>query len=138
MSNMNLSAIAHIEPEVAFTRQLRGYDMVQVDRYIKKLTDAYQTAYSEYNSVCKKYTDLLEKSSELEKKAQPGGINAEIISKTLIDAEIKARNIVNSARAEAEKIKKAAFMDKVVAERSLEAANESLQQTILNLQGLVV
>ena len=93
--------------EVSFGKQFNGYDKGQVDRYVDSLTKAYQTAYDEYKAVCGKYNSLLEDFNELEaKEAQRPA--AEIITKTLVDAETMASKIISDANTESEMIIKKA------------------------------
>ena len=88
---------------VFFDKQVNGYDRTQVDRYILSISEAYQTAYDEYASVCGKYNDLLEDYRILEEKelSRP---NADIITKTLVDAETLAQKIIANAKADAAEI----------------------------------
>ena len=43
-----------------FTREKNGYDRAQVDRYIAKLSEAYQTTFDEHKDIRGKYEELLE------------------------------------------------------------------------------
>jgi len=89
--------------EIFFSEQKNGYDKNQVDNYIRKLTEAYQTAYKEYLAVCDKYNDLLLKFKKLESEKKSGP-DVSVITKTLMDSERLAREIVNNAYDEESKI----------------------------------
>ena len=90
--------------EVYFSKQLMGYDMAEVNHYIGNLADAYQTAYDEYNSVCAKYNSLLEEYKQLSEREDEKK-NAAILTKTLMNAETLASNIISDAQTEADMIK---------------------------------
>jgi len=149
-----------------FSEQTNGYDKSQVDDYVRRLTEAYQSAYNEYQGVCVKYNNLVNdyKNLEVEKLAgTKAEINADIIAKALLDSEILALKIkddakaeaeaaVAAARSEAEQIVKAARSDaeRISAEASAEAAkiagqlkdktdrfHETMRQVTNDVQGLL-
>jgi len=91
--------------DVSFAKQFNGYDRAEVDRYVENLTQAYQTAYDEYNSVCAKYNDLLDKYGALCRQQEQNKSNVVVIAKTLVDTETLAHKIIADAQTEAEKIK---------------------------------
>ena len=91
--------------DVTFAKQFGGYDRNEVDRYVKNLTQAYQTAYGEYNSVCARYNDLLKEYTALCRQREQNKSNVAVIAKTLIETETLAHNIIEGARSEAERIK---------------------------------
>ena len=47
--------------KVPFDSEIGGYNRVQVDSYVKLLTEAYNEAFTEYEKACGKYNQLLEK-----------------------------------------------------------------------------
>ncbi|MCL2337077.1 MAG: DivIVA domain-containing protein [Firmicutes bacterium] len=89
--------------EVIFATQSEGYNKTDVDNYISKLREAYQTAYHENQTISSKYEALMQDYQKLEAEKQ-GGLNAEVITKVLLDAEILARKIIDEACVEADKI----------------------------------
>jgi cell division initiation protein len=91
--------------DVSFSKQFNGYDRDEVDRYIKNLSQTYQTAYEEYNAVCTKYNELFEKYKALGEQQDKNKPNADIITKTLVNAESLAQKIIAEAQSEADIIK---------------------------------
>ena len=90
--------------EVSFSKQFNGYDKDEVDRYIRNLSEAYQTAYEEYTAVCAKYNSLVENCKTHEGEQEHNKSNIAVIAKTLVDAETLAAKIMTDAREEADKI----------------------------------
>ena len=95
---------------VSFERQFKGYNREQVDQYIASLAQAYQIAYDEYNSVCCKYSDLLEENEGLKEQNQ-NTPSADVLSKTLVNAELLAQKIIEDAKAESENMRAKAQAD---------------------------
>ena len=89
---------------VSFQKQFNGYDRDEVDRYIKNISEAYQTAFDEYTAVCDERDKLLEECKELGAEREQNKSNATVIAKTLIDAETLVQKIIADAHAEADKI----------------------------------
>jgi cell division septum initiation protein DivIVA len=89
--------------EIYFNEQRNGYDKNQVDSYINKLTEAYQMAYNEYLAVCDRYNELMVEYKKLESEKQAGK-ETSVMSKTLIDSEKLANEIINDAYNEKSKI----------------------------------
>ena len=85
---------------IAFMEEPNGYNKEQVISYIRKLSEAYQNTYEEYQGLSGKYESLAEEYGRLKAREQPG-INAEVIMKTLVNAEVLARKITDDARSEA-------------------------------------
>ena len=103
---------------VIFDRQLNGYNKGQVNRYIAKMSEAYRAAYNEHSAECGRYNDLLEAYKKLEEKEQsrPG---ADVIAKTLVDAETLAHKIIADANAEAATIiAEARISEKTISEEA--------------------
>lgn len=123
--------------EVRFDKQRGGYDRQQVDRYIEMLSKEYKTVCAKYTAVCDKHQKLYDSYNKLKQQSEGLKTNSSVISKTLVDAEVMAHQIIAKAEAEAEKIKADAYIQKVAAERSVELKNEYLTQTIKQLQGLL-
>jgi len=114
--------------DIAFARQMMGYDRAEVDSYVENLSLAYQTAYDEYNSVCAKYNGLLEEYGALWQQQEQNKSNAAVIARTLVDTETLAHTILADAQAQADKlaaetqaavkiIRDDAFAEKVAAAR---------------------
>jgi cell division septum initiation protein DivIVA len=78
---------------VAFAEEKNGYSKEQVDKYIGKLTEAYQAAFDENQGLLDKYNRLLEENKKLEFLCRTQ-INAEVISKTIGNMEALARKII--------------------------------------------
>jgi len=91
--------------DVTFAKQIGGYDRNEVDTYVKNLSQAYHTAYGEYNSVCAKYNDLLSEYTALCQQREKNISNVAVITKTLIETETLAQKIIEDAKREAEKTK---------------------------------
>ena len=88
---------------VYFADERVGYNKEQVDSYIKKLTQAYQTAFDEHQSICNKYDELLKNYKKLEARRHLT-IEAGIAAKLLTNAEVLAQSIIDDAKAEAKRI----------------------------------
>ena len=78
---------------VAFAEEQNGYNKEQVDKYISKLSEAYQAAYDENQILLDKYNSLLEEHKKLEFQSRTQ-LNAEVILKTVESIEALARKIV--------------------------------------------
>ncbi|MCL2126254.1 MAG: DivIVA domain-containing protein [Oscillospiraceae bacterium] len=85
---------------ISFTREKNGYDRDQVDSYIKKVSEAYQTTYYEYIDVNSKYKKLLEERDDHGAQGSTG-MNSEVAAKTLISTEKLAQSIIADAQTEA-------------------------------------
>jgi len=90
--------------DVEFAKQVMGYDRTEVDSYVENLSQAYQTAYDEYNSVCVKYNDLLEKYDALRRQQEQNKSDVAVIARTLVDTETLAHTIIADAQAQADKL----------------------------------
>jgi len=101
--------------DIIFNRRLNGYDKDEVDCYINNLTQAYQTAYDEYNAVCGKYNELLDKYNTLGERRENNKPDAAVITKTMAEAETLAQKIIADAQIETDKIREEACMEKVAA-----------------------
>lgn len=89
--------------EVFFNEQKNGYDKNQVDNYISRLAEAYQTAYKEYLAVCDRYNNLMRDFKKLEAERRSGG-DADVAAKYYIDSEKLAKEIIGNAYSEEAKI----------------------------------
>jgi len=83
---------------VTFGTNPNGYDPSQVDSYIATLTDAYQTAYQEYNDVCSKYNNLVEDFKNL--KASSLTEMPDARSRMPFNSDALVQRIIDDARAE--------------------------------------
>ena len=72
-----------------------GYDRNQVDRYVQKLADEYRGLQHKFNEVSEKKDGPV---------SDRQNINAEAISKAIVDAEVKAIQIVAEAKNEASRV----------------------------------
>lgn len=61
--------------KIPFDCEVGGYNRVQVDSYLKLLTEAYNEAFAEYELICKKYNEMLDKFyyGQGAKKSHPEG-----------------------------------------------------------------
>ena len=103
MTKMEAKGIEILSNKVSFENQINGYDIAQVDTYIEYITKAYQAAYDEYKVKCNEYDQLLESLKKLLKREQSRP-SPEVISNTILKAEVVSEEIIADARAEAEKI----------------------------------
>ena len=104
---------------ISFAKEKNGYDRAQVDSYIKKISDAYETTYYEFLDVSGKYKSLMEER-ESSGSREETGMNADVAAKTLINTEMLAQKIIADAQAEANSILEKAR--KSVDEANAEAA----------------
>ena len=105
--------------EILFTTEAQGYDKKQVDAYIGKLSAAYQAAYSENQSLQEKCKSLLEESKKADLREQTK-LNAAVLTKTMINMEAMAQNIISDAQEEVIKAKEESR--RVLEEAKAEAA----------------
>ena len=120
-----------VDAAAIFLKQFIGYDISQVNNYVNKFAQAYQTVYDEYKSLYGKYNDLLKKHNELEVRDK-NTLNPDIISKTLINAEMLARQIISEGEAEAKKIIEKANSDAKMIVRRACAENAEIKMQIRN------
>ena len=83
-----------------FDEQKNGYDKEQVDNYISRLTEAYQTAYKEYLAVCDKYNNLMQDYKNMKSQAEKQErerVNSNTIARTLKESEQLAQEIIENA-----------------------------------------
>jgi cell division septum initiation protein DivIVA len=113
--------------EIIFGEQKNGYNKDQVDKYIRKLTEAYETAYKEYTNIRDKHNDLLQEHGKLEAGNQ-NSLNSEIIAKTLLDAEKLSKDIIESARAEENRILDMTLQNVEYAYKTLKEATDEIQK----------
>lgn len=109
--------------KIPFTTQAVGYDREQVDKYVQKLADEYRNLQS-------KYTELSEKIDSNSRAIQSGNSNVEAISKALVDAEVKAIQIIAEARNEATKIVETAYAE-------IEQLQQQKERAILEIRDIV-
>jgi len=113
-----------------FKEQSNGYDKEQVDSYIRKITEAYRTAYNEYLATCEKYNSLTQdyKRLESEKKSE---IDVDVIAKTLINSEKLAKEIVDNAHTEGSRIVELTIKNLQYAYTTLESAMNEVQKFLM-------
>jgi len=115
--------------EILFNEQKNGYDKIQVDSYIQKITEAYQTACKEYQTTCEKYNNLMQDYKKLELAKNSGGnADADIIAKTLINSERLAKEIIDNAHSEEARIVDMTVQNIVYAYKTLENAMSEIQK----------
>ena len=128
MKDAKHASHAPMNTSICFTEEKSGYNREQVDDYVNKLSQEYQTAYNERQSVVKKYNDLLEDCKNLDVQQQTV-LNSDIVAKTLTHTELLAQNIIADAHNEAAAVRAAAkaeinsIINKL---KSLAAANKSV------------
>ena len=113
--------------KVPFATEKMGYDQDQVDRYIHKLTD-------EYSSLQQKYTDLYAKYNGREKL---NDVNMAAVSKAIVDAEVRAIQIVAEANNEAAQIKGSAHVELVHMQQEKDRVVNEIFEMIQNLKCIV-
>jgi cell division septum initiation protein DivIVA len=113
--------------EIIFGEQKNGYNKDQVDKYIRKLTEAYETAYKEYTNIREKYNALLQEHGNLE-AVNENNLSSEIIAKTLLDAEKLSKDIIKSARAEENRILDMTLQNVEYAYKTLKEATDEIQK----------
>ena len=93
---------------VRFNKERNGYSKEQVEAYVKKIADAYQSSYEEYQTLDAEYRRLQEKYEEqlrenrkLKDRAEPE-MDAGVVAKALINAETLAQKTLAEARQQAE------------------------------------
>ncbi|MCL1858847.1 MAG: DivIVA domain-containing protein [Oscillospiraceae bacterium] len=115
---------------IFFKEQPNGYDKEQVDNYIRKITEAYQTAYDEYLAACEKYNNLIQdyKKLESEKQAKQSAADVDIIAKTLINSERLAKEIIDNAHTEENRVIELTVKNLQYAYTTLESAMSEVQK----------
>lgn len=102
-----------------------GYDQNQVDRYLQKLTDEYESLQQQVADLSDERDRLMRQPQSRAQAGEAGKeISMEAISKALVDAEVKAIQVVADAKAEAARIIENAQSDvkKIHQEKSRAAA----------------
>ena len=66
---------------ISFETEIYGYNKDQVDNYIKRLSDAYQETYDEYQDISNKYANIVANSRKRKEQTRPE-TDSEIISRT--------------------------------------------------------
>lgn len=109
-----------------FAEAMQGYDKGQVDNYISKISEAYQTAYDENTAIYGKYNDLLETYNNMTAQEQ-AGLDSDIM---LMYAEMMAQKIIANAQVEAAQVE--AEAQKIITE-----ANKEVVQAKAEAQKIV-
>jgi len=113
--------------KVPFATQKTGYDQDQVDRYINKLTD-------EYTNLQQKYSDLFAK---YEAQAKQSDVGMAAVSKAIIDAEVRAIQIVSEANNEAAQIKGSAHVELVHIQQEKDRVINEIFELVKSLKGVI-
>ena len=114
---------------ISFAREIYGYNREQVNSYIKKVGDAYNTTYSEYRKIADKYESLLEDSKKAKPKEQ-SGLDPDAIKRTLMNAEILALKIIEDAYAEVSALMAEAQNAKSIADAEAAIAKETARKLV--------
>lgn len=88
--------------KIPFQIREMGYDQAQVDSYLQKFAD-------EYNRLQLAYNELNDQSNKPANR-QPD-MNMQAISKALVDAEVKALQIIEDAKSQASQITQTAYLE---------------------------
>ena len=115
----------------SFEKEKKGYKREQVDSYIKKLGDAYQSTYDEYQEINGKYNELLEYCGKLNIQEQPD-VQAAITAKTLKFTGAIAQKIIMDAQSEAARLIDEALKLKNAAQAVLDEAVAASKNIISN------
>ena len=118
-----------IGTNISFAKEKNGYDIEQVNSYIKKIGEAYQTTYYEFLDISGKYKSLLEDCGNSDKK-EPTGMNPDVAAKTLINTEMLAQKIISEAQAEATAAVAESRRIKDSADAEISKAKEAAQKII--------
>jgi cell division septum initiation protein DivIVA len=129
---------------IFFSEEKNGYDRAQVDKYVNKLSEAYQAAYDENTLMRERYNSLLDSCNTWNMPGQSEP-TPEIITKTLVYTEMLAQKIITDAheeaaraKAEAQKIITDANTEAVDrAKRNLEQAYEIMEEAISKVESLL-
>jgi len=113
--------------KIPFKVQTTGYDRDQVDRYIQKLADEYKNMQQKLEQVS---------ARPVQQSMQPD-ITAEAISKAMVDAEIKAIQIVAEAKNEADRIIGNAYIELGQLQQAKERAYLEIGDIINELKELI-
>jgi len=113
--------------KIPFATQKTGYNQDQVDRYIGKLADEYASLQQKYSDLYAKY-DVQSKQSDV-------GLAA--VSKAIVDAEVRAIQIVAEANNEASQIKGNAHVELVQIQHEKDRVVNEIFEMIRNLKGVV-
>ena len=109
-----------------FTEAMNGYNKEQVDNYISKISEAYQTAYDENTAISDKYNNLLDAYNNLTAQEQ-AGLDSDIM---LMYAEMMSKKIIANAQVEAAQVK-------AEAQKILTEANKETTQAKAEAQKIV-
>ena len=121
------------DTNIRFEVEKKGYSKEQVDSYIKKLSDAYQTTYDEYLEINNKYNELLEYCGNTSVQVQSNA-HAAIMANTLKYTEILAQKIIEDAQTEATLMMTEAQNTRTEAEMVLNEAKDTAQNIIINAE----
>ena len=122
------------DTKVVFTESANGYDKGQVDRYIEKLSDAYQSVYDEYQDLSVRHEELLDKvNSDDSNKPDTQGqtlSDSDMDEKGLANVEEMVQTITEEAKAEAAAIISEAQRIKGEVDAATEKARVSAQRML--------
>jgi len=90
--------------KIPFATQAMGYDRNQVDKYIQKLADEYRNLQQKFNELSSRTDSSPDRQLIERQSADRQNSNMEAISKAIVDAEVKAIQIVAEAKNEASRV----------------------------------
>lgn len=114
---------------ILFTEENNGYSKEQVDSYISKLSKAYQAAYTDNQEIQEKYNALVEECKKLEVQEKTK-LNADVITKTMLNLETLAQKIIAEAQEEVVRAK-------VEAQAIVDEANGEAARVKVNAQMII-
>jgi len=113
--------------KILFSTQAIGYDQDQVDSYIQKLTD-------EYDSLQRNFTELYDRYDRLVKKS---GVGMASVSQTMADAEVKAEQLITEANNEAARIIRNAHIELGQIQHTKDRLITEISDILNGLRGIV-
>ena len=97
--------------KIPFATEAMGYDRGQVDRYVQKLADEYRSLQQKHKALADRFEKTYEDPANAGAPAEPPTIDEQAISKAMVDAEIKAIQIVTEAKNEAARVVEDAYLE---------------------------
>ena len=132
--------------KIPFATQEMGYDRNQVDRYVQKLADEYKSLQQKYNEMVEQVNYAPQPAPQPHIAPQPApqpapharpDVNAEAIGKALVDAEVKAIQIVTEAKNEASRIMQSAYEELGKIQQEKEYVTVEINALVRRLRELV-
>ena len=122
--------------KIPFATQTMGYDRNQVDRYIQKLADEYRALQQKYNELSSRASaPSVQQAGARQWTAQDASMEA--ISKAIVDAEVKAIQIVAEAKNEASRVVGNAYNELGKIQQEKERAIAEIDVLVMRLREIV-